>query len=257
MTRSRPAADEERRDPGMDQEPVEPDASGGVAAVDRAFSIVAAVESANTPIGLSEIARRTGLYKSTILRLMVSLERAGYITRLSEARYGLGPAVWRLGLAYERSNPFKTHIEPLLHHLVDSGTESASFHIRAGPDSRLCLLRVDSHHATLDRVQAGGVLPMRGAAATILAEFEHGYRPTAESRIALSYGERDPACAGLATPVFGAGDQLQGALSLSGPRERFTDETVARMRDLLLRSAERATLALGGSSFASIEETSL
>ena len=240
----------ERHDIGAAKEQADPDATGGVAAVDRAFSIIAAIEGSDVPLGLSELSRRTGLYKSTILRLMMSLERAGYIARLNEARYGLGPTVWRLGHAYERSNPLKTHIEPILRQLVDGGTESASFHVRNGPDSRLCLIRVDSHHSTLDHVRSGDVLPLKGAAGKILVEFANGRGPAGRDRIAISYGERDPSCAGIATPVFGVGDHLLGALSLSGPRERFTEKKVASMRKLLLQAAERASTALGGSSFA-------
>ena len=229
-----------------DDEAADGGPAGGVAAVDRALLIVSTLGSASAPLGLSEISRRTGLYKSTILRLMTSLEKAGYV-RISETRYGLGPMLWRLGLAYERFNPFRTHLDPLLRQLVDSGTESASFHVRNTPDSRLCLLRVDSHHPTLDRVQAGLVLPMNGAAGRVLLAFEGEQAASDQERIAISFGERDPSCAGIATPVFGADGRLQGALSLSGPRERFTDQAVDFMRRQLLQAAAQATAALGGS----------
>ena len=66
--------------------------------------------------------------------------------------------------------------------------------------------------------------------------------------LAISYGERDPVCAGLACPVFGPGDVAVGALSLSGPRERFTDDNVRRMTSLLFNSAIGITEALGGNA---------
>lgn len=226
----------------------DPNLSAGVAAVDRALSIVAAIEASSMPLGLSEISRRTGLYKSTILRLMISLEKAGYISRLSGARYALGPTIWRLGHAYERVNPFKTHIDPLLHDLVEKGTESASFHVRNTADSRLCLLRVDSNHPTLDGVKAGMILPLHGAAGRILSAFEGGYSSLGGERIFISYGERDPSCAGIATPVFGVDGRLEGALSLSGPRERFTEQHVGEMSRLLIKAGEMATKALSGIS---------
>ncbi len=61
-----------------------------------------------------------------------------------------------------------------------------------------------------------------------------------------SYGERDPSCAAVATGVFGAGGELVGALSISGPLERFSARAVKRMTKPLLVAAERATRALGG-----------
>jgi DNA-binding IclR family transcriptional regulator len=209
----------------------------GVAAVDRAFAILGALAERDDPGALADIARATGFYKSTILRLAASLEAAGYLTRLEDGRWMLGGSAHRLGLAYERQNPLRRHVVPVLRELVEQGTESASFHVRHG-DARLCLFRVNSHHSTLDRVEAGAILPLdRGAAGRIL-------RGDETHRTALSRGERDPSCAGLAAPVFGPAG-LVGALSLSGPGERFTEEAVARMETLLLAATDRVGQALG------------
>ena len=46
---------------------------------------------------------------------------------------------------------------------MDKGTESASFHAYHDAQSRVCLLRVDSHHSTLDRIRTGDLLPLDGA----------------------------------------------------------------------------------------------
>jgi DNA-binding IclR family transcriptional regulator len=225
-------------------------AADGVAAVDRAFVILAALADDAEPSTLAELARRTGYYKSTILRLLASIEAAGYVTRLRDGRYGLGPSAFRLGLAYERQNPLRLHVVPVLSDLVERGTESASFHVRHGPGTRLCLFRVNSHHSTLDRVEAGDILPLdRGAAGRVLIAFspEGGpeQEPLRRAGYALSRGERDPSCAGLAAPVLGPGGDLAGALSLSGPGERFTDKAVASMRKLLLESAASLSRSLG------------
>jgi DNA-binding IclR family transcriptional regulator len=226
-------------------------ASEGVAAVDRAFTILAALADGAEPLSLAELARRTGLYKSTILRLLASVEAAGYATRLRDGRYGLGPGAVRRGRAYERQNPLRLHVVPVLSDLVERGTESASFHVRHGPQTRLCLFRVNSHHSTLDRVMAGDILPLaRGAAGRVLAAFAPEAAPdlgaVREEGYALSRGERDPNCAGLAAPVFGPGGTLAGAISLSGPGDRFTPEAVEAMRAVLLSAAASLSAALGG-----------
>lgn len=71
--------------------------SRGVAAFDRAISIVAAVECRTKPCSLAELSAMTDLYKSTILRFLISLEGSGYIMRLQDGRYSLGPMTSRLG----------------------------------------------------------------------------------------------------------------------------------------------------------------
>ena len=62
----------------------------GVAAVDRAFDILHAFTSARPVLSLAEISRITGLYKSTILRLMGSLEKYGFVWQRSDGNYQLG-----------------------------------------------------------------------------------------------------------------------------------------------------------------------
>lgn len=223
----------------------------GVAAVDRAIAIVAAVESRTEPCSLADLSVMTDLYKSTILRLLISLEGSGYITRLQDGRYSLGPMTFRLGLSYERANPLREIVLPILQALVQDGTESASLHIRRDATSRLCVLRVDSNHSTLDRVQAGDILPVeRGAAGRILLAFSNEpgrlYHQLRQNYFAMSMGERDPACAGVACPVFGPDGAVRAALSLSGPRERFTPAAIARMRDQLFVAAKDVTMKLGG-----------
>ncbi len=139
----------------------------------------------------------------------------------------------------------------MLRHLVVAGTESPSFHVRHDAKSRLCVFRVDSQHSTLDRVEAGALLPLdRGAAGKVILAFggESGEafdRIRAEF-IAASFGERDPDCAGIACPVFGPDGALAGALSVSGPKPRFTRDNSRRMSDLLLESALHLTRVLGG-----------
>lgn len=231
--------------------PLPPIKETGVAAVERALAIVAATETADAPVTLADLARKTGFYKSTILRLLGSLERAGYIVRLGDGRYDLGLTAFRLGTAFERKNTLQHYVLPVLRRLVAQGTESASFHVRQGPDTRLCLFRVNSSHATLDRVEAGGSYPLRaGAGGHILLAFadEPGPRYDAirTEGWACSLGERDPSCAAVAAPVFGPARQLIGILSLSGPRERFGSQDVETMAGLLRVAAIELTCALGG-----------
>jgi DNA-binding IclR family transcriptional regulator len=220
----------------------------GVAAVDRALSIVAALVESAQPLTLADLARATGYYKSTLLRLIASLERRGLVMRRPDQRYSLGPFAFRLGQTFEATFHLKEAVLPVLQWLIDQGSESASFHVWHDEKTRLCLLRIDSNHPTLDRIRPGDLLPIRrGAAGKVLRAF--GDRQSVAANVCLihtSFGERDPACAAVAAPVFGPAGELLGALSLSGPQERFSDAAVKKMGRWLLAAGERATTALGG-----------
>lgn len=227
-----------------------PDTSSadGVAAVERALSIVDAVAQRTDPITLAELAEATGYYKSTLLRLLASLDRAALVLRRPDGRYAIGPSASRLGRAYEAAYRLEETIHPLLQGLVDKGTESASFHVYHDARSRACVLRVDSHHSTLDRIRVGDLLPLaRGAAGKLLTAYRVERKGPAEAGLVMtSMGERDPSCAAVASPVFGPDDDVCGAISLSGPKVRFTPAAIKKMSRLIKHAAAVATFALGG-----------
>lgn len=68
----------------------------------------------------------------------------------------------------------------------------------------------------------------------------------AERYWASSAGARDPEIASVSVPVFGPGQLLQGALTLSGRAERLGPAQVASACKILLKAAARATSDLGG-----------
>ncbi|MBM7229261.1 IclR family transcriptional regulator [Dietzia cinnamea] len=88
--------------------------------VDRAFEVLR-VTAAGTGMTLSEIARETGLAKSTALRLLTALERNDAVTRIGQ-RYRLGPLVQELdpipvSPEYER---IRRALTPFLAHLFEA-----------------------------------------------------------------------------------------------------------------------------------------
>ena len=64
--------------------------------------------------------------------------------------------------------------------------------------------------------------------------------------IAMTHGERDPDAASVSVPVFSRGAVLEGALSLSGPADRFDDRKNRAYARLLLTNAAGLTERLGG-----------
>lgn len=220
----------------------------GVDAVDRALTILCTLAETSRPMTLAELARSTGMYKSTLLRLLASLDHKAFVVRRADQKYAIGPSGLRLGRAFEATNRLSECVYPVLEWLIGQGTESPSFHVRHDDETRLCLFRIDSKHSTLDRVREGDLLSLRrGAPGKILRIFAAGIPIEPSLPLTVpSFGERDPSCASVATPVFGASGELVGALSLSGPLERFSQAAVTKMSKPLLTAAERATLALGG-----------
>jgi DNA-binding IclR family transcriptional regulator len=228
--------------------------TSGVAAVERALSILAAFEPDGSPRTLNELAAKTGLYKSTILRLIVSLERSKCLVRLADGRYELGPRLFHWGNIYRRSLKLEDHVVPVLQQLVQLTGESASFYARQG-EQRLCLFRQDSPKSVRDHVRAGDLLPLdRGAAGRVLREYSARLDEPRRVQAVSTLGERDAETGAVAVPTFGASQELVGALSVSGPVGRFTDQSVLAITKALLNAARQLTERMGGDP--SVYETS-
>lgn len=222
----------------------------GVAALERALSIVDAFRSGSNAKTLTELSSVTGLYKSTILRLCVSLEKFGYLTRLDSGKFTLGSAVFELGEIYQRTFPYAKAIKPLLTELARKTQESATFWILAD-DLRVCLLRVDSPQPVRDAsIREGDRLPLdQGATSDVFRRFAAEVdldSLTPDALFGISIGGYQEHLAGIACPVFVSGGKLAGAITIAGPTNRFPPETIETYLPLLLETCGRATEILGG-----------
>jgi len=222
-------------------------ANGGVAAVDRALSLLGAFSLADPVLTLAEIAQRTQLHKSTVLRMLASLEHAYLVQKRDDGRYALGAGVERLHRIHARSFSLESVVMPVLRDLVACTQESAAFHVRQGKQ-RLCLHRVDSPRPVRDHLAVGALLPLdHGAGGRVLSAWPDGKDPISlriRSEFVITLvGDRLPELAGVASPVFGVNGELVGALTLTMPAERLE----SGFDRIVLAHARELSVLLGGS----------
>lgn len=222
----------------------------GVAAVDRALTILDVFIEGGGSLTLTDISKRSGFYKSTTLRLAESLEKFGYLRRLEDGTYRLGPKPLYLGSLYQKHFRSGDLVVPVLHKLVNEIQEGASFFIRE-KDHRVCLHRVDAPRSVRDSVHEGDSLPLRvGASSHVMLAFSGAagdkYEAIRQSLHEVSIGERDPEIGAVACPVFSIGQELAGVISVSGPKYRFSDDKVAQIIPILKQHAATLSQALGG-----------
>ena len=222
----------------------------GVAAVERALSVLDVFDPEVKAVGLTALAERSGLSKSTALRLVSSLMQRGYVRATPDGRYQLGPAVLRLAAVYQRTVQPDDVIRPVLEELVARSGESASFNVREG-DIYICLYRADSRHALRDHIRPGQSFSMdRGATALVLRAGSGEPGPACDdaraSVVVMRHGEMFEGMSGIVAPVYGMNQALAGALLLSGPTSRFDEKAVAKMESLLLEAGASLTSLLGG-----------
>ncbi len=209
-------------------------APGGAAAVDRALSVLSAFRGGDKALSVTELADRTRLYKSTVLRLLASLAHGGLIRKTTDGLWSLGPEISRLAAVYTASFSLEDVVLPIMQQLVAKTGESVALHIKQG-EQRLCLFRVDSPQLLRDHVKAGDVLPLdRGAGGRVLMAFSGAkgkvYDKIRKDGYIHAVSDRVPGLVGVSAPVFKGNGQLVGALTLTVPESRFKNQFVDDLR---------------------------
>lgn len=196
----------------------------GVIAVEKALALLDCFTPGEEALTLTELAQLSGYHKTTVYRLMNSLERMNYVIRRDNGVYSLGPRLLYLGKLYEQSFHLASIVQPELHALAAATRESASWYVIEN-GQRLCLFRAEASEGLRETRLPGTSLPLDGSAiGQVLRHW--GMNEALESSDTTlplySAGVRDPHIAAFALPVFSSGEKLAAALALTGPTSRLT-----------------------------------
>jgi DNA-binding IclR family transcriptional regulator len=147
-----------------------------VPALARGLNILELFNRERRAIGAPEMARALRLPRSTVFRLVQTLEAMGFLRRVENSRdYALGPAVLALGFEYLGSLDLVELAGPVLARLRDATRCSAHLAIRRGTDV-LYLARHPSRAAIARAVDVGTALPAHATVMgrVILADLSDG-----------------------------------------------------------------------------------
>jgi DNA-binding IclR family transcriptional regulator len=224
-----------------------------VDAVTRALRLLDAFLPHEQGVRLSELSRRLGMDKSTLLRTARTLARSGYLTQLEDSRWRLGPAAGSIGVRYQTSFDIGNDIDVVLRRLASGTDETAAFFVLEG-DARTCIARVDRPSLERHHIRIGERLPLdRGASAHVLMAFSGAtgafYNAVRRSGHYVSIGERDSRMSSIAVPAFGARRKLAGALCISGLAQRLGQDELLRHLPVLLRASQDLSQALAHRSW--------
>lgn len=106
-----------------------------VPGLERGLRILCEFSRRESTLTAPELARRLGVPRSTVFRLLVTLEHMGFVERTPDGRaHRLGLAVLRLGFEYMASLDIVGLGRPLLERLRDDTGYAASLVVRDGRD---------------------------------------------------------------------------------------------------------------------------
>jgi DNA-binding IclR family transcriptional regulator len=233
-----------------------------VRAAERALDILLCFAQ-ESELGMTEIASRTGLNKSTVHRLLATLEAKGFVKRdLRTEKYVLGFRIWELAANLNHSDDPAVLFLPEMERLRDELEETVSLYISDGKE-RIRIQAVESNQAIRRVAPVGARMPLSvGASSKVLMAYaedellqevlEDDDWPSKLSKreylnqlqairidgYAISVEEREAGTAAVSVPIFSQSGRLVAALAVSGPVSRMNHEKMKQFVPRLKESAE-------------------
>jgi DNA-binding IclR family transcriptional regulator len=243
-----------------------------VQSIERAFAVLGAL--ADGPIGVTEVAERVDLPKSTAARLLASLAREGVVEQVpGDTRYRLGPRLVTLAARIRPARTIAGIARPSLEELARETGEAAGLSVRDGEvahyvdqvgspnpvsvrdwtGSRIPLHAVSSGqvllaHAAPTFVQRYLGRPMEAFTPRTLVTADallERMRAIRRDGYTWALEEFDEGISSVAAPVADASGEVVAALHVHGPSYRFPaagDE--GPLADLVVGSAARISESL-------------
>lgn len=222
-----------------------------------------------SPLALKEIGIRTGLPESSLFRVLLTLEKHGYLRQAVDGTYQLAPKL-RFGWIIEQGNALRDNVRPELERLAQRFNETASMAYLF--DDRIHVVdSIETFHEIRMSNRIGRVLPPhcsalgkaitafqdRGLAEQIVEVYGLTRRTdhtiTDRSRLFDEFAEirrtgiacdREESIMGgicYSAALRPEGRQVVAAISLSTPVVRMTPERDAETRKAVLETAIRAS----------------
>jgi DNA-binding IclR family transcriptional regulator len=237
----------------------------GVRSVQRALGILGLLTDDRPRVTIREIVEETGLAKTTVLRLVSTLEQSGLLWATGSG-YMAGPGLWRWAHLARRSWELPPETQRGMRELAARRRETVNVYV-VRDIYRVCVAQQESPQPLRHVVHVGDELPMwAGASSKVLLRdatpalleriaktSPHGRQHAETMRTWIaeatergygeSHGEREDGLSAVAVPVLGHTGGVVAALALSGPTVRFTPDLVtefaADLQQMAQQMAER------------------
>ncbi len=249
--------------------------TSSVQAVKRAIAILKTFSSDEPELGVSEISRRLRLPKSTVSRLLATLEEEGLIAQDPETGlYRLGVELIRLANSVHEFTDLKRIATPYMRKLAVDVGESVSIAVLQGRDVINLSVYVPPGHLIKRVGWAGRQMPAYASAAgraivaylsreerreVLAGPFESLTERTitdpARLRVELqrvraqgyatAFEELEEGLHAISAPIFNYEGRVIASLSVSGPAYRLTQERIREIAPKVVETALRISAEMG------------
>jgi DNA-binding IclR family transcriptional regulator len=249
----------------------------GVQSLGRAFAILEEVARHREGIGLAELSKLVGLHNSTTFHLAKTMVSLGYLRQERDSkRYRVGRPLFALAASALDEIEMVNLATPILEDLSRETGESGHFAVRMG-DSVVVIARTSgagafqltdrvgvvrpAHCTALGKIILASLRPdqlkrflerveLKPSTAKSITDPAVLLREITEIRrsaIAVDDGEFNAEVRCIAVPVYNFTGDVIGALGISGPIWRMSDQVLKNRAKLVQTAAHRLSAEFGAS----------
>ncbi|WP_245928553.1 IclR family transcriptional regulator [Murinocardiopsis flavida] len=220
----------------------------GVRSVTRALDLLALFDGPDRVFTVRELTDATGLAKTTVLRLVATLELRGLLWNHPDGHVCAGPGLLRWASLGRAAWELPAAARDVMRGLVAETAETANLYVRSAT-ARVCVAKEEGPQNLRHHVPVGQPVPLwAGAASKILLQdgdpallarvaalapadttpeaLADQVAAAARDGYAISHGERELGVSGIAAPVRDSEGRVTAAIALGGPTVRFTAECI-------------------------------
>jgi DNA-binding IclR family transcriptional regulator len=245
-----------------------------LSSVATAIRLLKAFSEDEVELGISALARRLGLAKSTVHRLAVTLLSEGLLEQDREnGKYQLGLALFRLGALVRRRMNVSNQARPYLYELREKVNESVHLALLDGTEI-MYVYNLESTHAirmrsdigvrkpayctaegqailafqppeVIDRVIAAGLAPRTPRTVVRADEFLKQLAVTRQRGCAIEDEESEIGMVCVAAPIRDDSGDVVAAVGIAGPVSRLSRKAIAAVVPHVIASADQISERLG------------
>lgn len=249
---------------------------GTVQSVDRALEILDILQSEPQGMGVSRLADRLGVSKSTAHRLLQSLLKKDFVQQNEEnQRYYLGLRLMQLGQIVANQLDIRQIASPFMHRLVEKSGETAHLVIREGSEivyidkiESSATIRMFSNigkrapmHCTgvgkailayLPKEKIDWIIEQKGLprfTSNTITDREELFEHLREIRLrgySIDDEEHEEGIKCAAAPILNSKGEVVAGISVAGPIMRVNKSSIDRIAKEVLQASKGISRALGG-----------
>jgi DNA-binding IclR family transcriptional regulator len=245
-----------------------------LSSVAAAIALLKAFSEDEVDIGVSTLAKRLGMAKSTVHRLATTLVSEGMLEQNPEnGKYRLGIALFGLGALVRRRMDVSTEAKPYLFDLRETTGETVHLAILERTDimyvynlesTQAIRMRSDigvrkpayctaeglamlafQPESLVDDIIVRGLRPRTAKTNTDPQRLREVLAAVRERGYAIEDEESEAGMRCVAAPVRNATRDVVGAVGIAGPVQRLPDEVLASFAPHVVRTAEAISVRLG------------